>query len=73
MLNEELLAALVNYRKINNGKTPDKLRVNPVHFKNLLEELGYSEWMIKKKEKEMTKNLLGVPIELTEEVQRFEL
>ncbi|AJG79521.1 MULTISPECIES: hypothetical protein [Bacillus cereus group] len=51
---------------------PNKLKVNPVHFKNLLEELGYSEWMIKKKEKEMTKNLLGVPIELTEEVQRFE-
>ncbi|MGG0086152.1 hypothetical protein ABEY08_30825 [Bacillus anthracis] len=54
------------------GKMPNKLKVNPVHFKNLLEELGYSEWMIKKKEKEMTKNLLGVPIELTEEVQRFE-
>ncbi|MGR5995458.1 hypothetical protein ACT7C9_24970 [Bacillus cereus] len=44
---------------------PDKLRVNPIHFKNLLEELGYSEWMIKKKEKRNDKNLLGVPIELT--------
>ncbi|MGH0886474.1 hypothetical protein [Bacillus wiedmannii] len=73
MLNEELLVALVNYTKINNGKIPDKLRVNPVHFRNLLEELGYSEWMIKKKEKELAKNLLGVPIELTEKVQRFEL
>ncbi|HHB1888990.1 hypothetical protein J0818_28305 [Bacillus cereus] len=73
MLNEELLAALVNYRKINNGKIPDKLRVNPVHFRKLLEELGYTEWMIKKKEKEMEKKLLGVPIELTEEVRRFEL
>ncbi len=26
MLNEELLAALVNYRKSNNGKMPDKLK-----------------------------------------------
>ncbi|PFE67383.1 hypothetical protein CN316_20490 [Bacillus cereus] len=73
MLNEELLAALVNYQKINNGKSPDKLRINPIHFKNLLEELGYPEWMIKKKEKETTKKLLGVPIELTEEVQKFEI
>lgn len=48
MLNEELLEALIKYRKFN-GKNPDILQVNPRYFRSLLEELNYPEWLIKKK------------------------
>ena len=48
MLNEELLEALIKYRKFN-GKNPDILQVNPRYFRSLLEELNYPEWLIKRK------------------------
>ncbi|RAN74612.1 hypothetical protein [Bacillus sp. SRB_331] len=72
MLNEELLGALVKYRR-NKGRNPDMLKLNPTYFKNLLEELNYPEWIIQKKETEMKKSILGVPVELTDAVKKFEM
>ncbi|OLR27707.1 hypothetical protein [Bacillus cereus] len=72
MLNEELLEAFSNYRR-NTGKTPDRLRMNPIYFRNLLEELDYPEWIIKKKEVEKKRNVFGVPVELTDVVEKFEM
>ncbi|HDX9660874.1 TPA: hypothetical protein ROY05_005625 [Bacillus toyonensis] len=76
MLNEALLEALIKYRRFN-GKNPDILQVNPKYFRNLLEELNYPEWLIKKKETEtetkIKTSLLGVAVELTDAVEKFEL
>ncbi|HHT7228232.1 hypothetical protein ABEY48_14865 [Bacillus mycoides] len=74
MLNEELLEALIKYRRFN-GKNPDILQVHPKYFRNLLEELNYPEWLIKKKEAETgtKKSLLGVAVELTDAVEKFKL
>ncbi|MBK5428553.1 MULTISPECIES: hypothetical protein [Bacillus] len=74
MLNEELLEALIKYRRMK-GKNPDILQVNPAYFRNLLEELNYPEWIIKKKEIEAEKktSLFGVAAKLTDEVGKFEL
>jgi len=72
MLNEELLEAFLNYRR-NTGENPDRLRMNPIYFRNLLEEMDYPEWIIKKKEAEKKKNIFGVPVELTDVVEKFEM
>ncbi|PEN77321.1 hypothetical protein CN553_31290 [Bacillus cereus] len=72
MLNEELLEALIKYQRFN-GEKPDILQVNPQYFRSLLEELNYPEWLIKKKETETKKSVLGVAVELTDEVEKFEL
>ncbi|MED2764122.1 hypothetical protein P4283_18965 [Bacillus thuringiensis] len=48
MLNKELLEALFKYRRIE-GRQPNIVRVNPIYFRNLLEELNYPDWLIKKK------------------------
>lgn len=72
MLNEELLEALIKYRS-NNGENPDVLQLNPIYFRNLLEELNYPEWIIKKKETEMKKSILGVPVELTNSIKKFKM
>ncbi|HDX9691071.1 hypothetical protein P4388_14515 [Bacillus thuringiensis] len=72
MLNEELLEAIIRYKR-NSGKNPDVLKLNPTYFRNILEELNYPEWIIKKKMSEMKKSIFGVPVELTEAVEKFEL
>ncbi|HDR7560480.1 TPA: hypothetical protein QCX44_003373, partial [Bacillus mobilis] len=49
------------------------LKLNPNYFRNILEELNYPHWIIKKKMTEMKKSIFGVPVELTDAVEKFEL
>ncbi|EJR79932.1 hypothetical protein IK7_03491 [Bacillus cereus VD156] len=72
MLNEELLEVIIKYKR-NTGRNPDMLKLNPNYFRNILEELKYPEWIIKKKMSEMKKSIFGVPVELTDAVKKFEL
>ncbi|PFB75639.1 hypothetical protein CN273_29530 [Bacillus thuringiensis] len=72
MLNEELLEVIIRYKR-NTGKNPDVLKLNPTYFRNILEELNYPKWIIKKKMTEMKKSIFGVPVELTDAVGKFEL
>ncbi|MED2984210.1 hypothetical protein P4311_22760 [Bacillus thuringiensis] len=72
MLNEELLEAIIKYRR-STGRNPDMLKLNSIYFRNILEELNYPEWIIKKKMAEMKKSIFGVPVELTDAVGKFEL
>ncbi|PGW31818.1 hypothetical protein COE04_23320 [Bacillus cereus] len=72
MLNEELLEVIIRYKR-NTGKNPDVLKLNPTYFRNILEELNYPKWIIKKKMIEMKKSIFGVPVELTDAVEKFEL
>ncbi|MGE6594837.1 hypothetical protein [Bacillus proteolyticus] len=72
MLNEELLEVIIKYKR-NTGRNPDMLKLNPIYYRNMLEELNYPEWIIKKKMTEMKKSIFGVPVELTDAVEKFEL
>lgn len=72
MLNEELLEVIIKYKR-NTGRSPDMLKLNPTYFRNILEELNYPQWIIKKKMTEMKKSIFGVPVELTDAVEKFEL
>ncbi|PGU04788.1 hypothetical protein COD21_26380 [Bacillus cereus] len=72
MLNEELLEVIIRYKR-NTGKNPDVLKLNTTYFRNILEELNYPKWIIKKKMTEMKKSIFGVPVELTDAVEKFEL
>ena len=54
MLNEELLEVIIKYKR-NTGRSPDMLKLNPTYFRNILEELNYPQWIIKKKMTEMKK------------------
>lgn len=57
MLNEELLEVIIRYKR-NTGKNPDVLKLNPTYFRNMLEELNYPKWIIKKKMTEMKKKYI---------------
>ncbi|MBK5495330.1 MAG: hypothetical protein QM671_26875 [Bacillus sp. (in: firmicutes)] len=72
MLNEELLEVIIRYKR-NTGRNPNMLKLNPTYFRSILEELNYPEWIIKKKMTEMKKSIFGVPVELTNEVKKFEI
>ncbi|MFT4141217.1 MAG: hypothetical protein QM671_19895 [Bacillus sp. (in: firmicutes)] len=72
MLNEELLEVIITYKR-NTGRNPEMLKLHPAYFKKILEELNYPEWIIKKKMTEMKKSIFGVPLELTDVVETFEL
>lgn len=72
MLNEELLEVIIRYKR-NTGRNPDVLKLNPTYFRNILEELNYPQWIIKKKMTEMKKSIFGVSVELTNAVEKFEL
>ncbi|MED3035198.1 hypothetical protein CBR56_20350 [Bacillus thuringiensis] len=72
MLNEELLDGIIKYKR-NTGRNPDMLKLNLTYFRNILEELNYPHWIIKKKMTEMKKGIFGVPVELTDAVEKFEL
>ncbi|EJP86683.1 hypothetical protein COL26_32830 [Bacillus thuringiensis] len=72
MLNEELLEVIIRYKR-NTGRNPDVLKLNPTYFRNILEELNYPQWIIKKKMTEMKKSIFGVSVELTDAVEKFEL
>ncbi|EEM89516.1 hypothetical protein BK749_16575 [Bacillus thuringiensis serovar vazensis] len=72
MLNEELLEAIIKYKR-NIGRNPNMLKLNPTYFRSILEELNYPEWIIEKKITEMKKSIFGVPVELIDEVEKFEI
>ncbi|PGZ81418.1 hypothetical protein COE61_13965 [Bacillus thuringiensis] len=72
MLNEELLEVIIRYKR-DTGRNPDVLKLNPTYFRNILEELNYPQWIIKKKMTEMKKSIFGVSVELTDAVEKFEL
>ena len=72
MLNEELLEAIIEYKR-ETGRNPNMLKLNPTYFRSILEELNYPHWIIKKKITEMKKSIFGVPVDLTDEVKEFEI
>ncbi|HDR6244508.1 TPA: hypothetical protein QCU24_002229 [Bacillus cereus] len=72
MLNEELLEVIIRYKR-NTGRNPNMLKLNPTYFRSILEELNYPEWIIKKKMTEMKKSIFGVPVVLTDEVEKFKI
>ncbi|MED2761597.1 hypothetical protein P4283_05805 [Bacillus thuringiensis] len=72
MLNEELLEVIIRYKR-NTGRNPNMLKLDPTYFRSILEELNYPEWIIKKKMTEMKKSIFGVPVTLTDEVEKFEI
>ncbi|MEK4672584.1 MULTISPECIES: hypothetical protein [Bacillus] len=63
---------MIRYKR-NTGRNPDVLKLNPTYFRNILEELNYPQWIIKKKMTEMKKSIFGVSVELTDAVEKFEL
>ncbi|EEM55720.1 MULTISPECIES: hypothetical protein [Bacillus cereus group] len=72
MLNEELLEAVIKYKR-NTGRNPNMLKLNPNYFRSILEELNYPEWIIEKKMTEMKKSIFGVQVELIGEIEKFEI
>ncbi|MGR6001384.1 hypothetical protein ACT7C7_26455 [Bacillus cereus] len=72
MLNEELLEVIIKYKR-NTGRNPDMLKLNPTYFRNILEELNYPHWIIKKENDRNEKSIFGVPVEVTDTVEKFEL
>lgn len=57
MLNEELLEVIIKYKR-NTGRNPDMLKLNPTYFRDILEELNYPHWIIKKKMTEIEKKYI---------------
>lgn len=72
MICEELLYELAEYKMLQ-GEKPDLLRINPNYYKMVLEELAYPEWLIRKKEKMKEWELLGIRIEITDQIEKFEM
>ncbi|TKH18378.1 hypothetical protein FC697_21260 [Bacillus wiedmannii] len=72
MVCEELLGALTDYQ-LRHGSNPDVLKVNPDYYKMLLEQLAYPEWLIQRKENVINRTLLGITIEITDKIDKFEL
>lgn len=70
MMCEELLKALIDYQA-RNGSNPDILKMNPSYFRAFLVQMGYTEWLLKKKE--MERALFGINVELTDSVSKFEM
>ncbi|MGR6001733.1 hypothetical protein ACT7C7_29655 [Bacillus cereus] len=72
MICEELLCELAEY-KLLQGEKPELLRINPNYYRMILEELAYPEWLIRKKEKRKECDLLGIRIEITDQIEKFEI
>ncbi|MBC6972981.1 hypothetical protein H9I32_11500 [Bacillus sp. Xin] len=72
MVCEELLGELVKYQMRQKGN-PDVLRVNPNYYRMLLEQLAYPEWLIKRKMNTVNQTLLGINVEITGQIKKFEL
>ncbi|MGN4766212.1 MULTISPECIES: hypothetical protein [Bacillus] len=69
---EELLCELVEYKMLQ-GEKPNLLRINPNYYRMILEELAYPEWLIRKKKKVKNHGLLGIRIEITDQIEKFEM
>ncbi|HHK5536639.1 hypothetical protein ACT7C9_00145 [Bacillus cereus] len=72
MVCEELLCELVEYKMLQ-GEKPDLLRINPNYYRVILEDFAYPEWLIRKKEKMKEQELLGIRIEITDQIEKFEM
>ena len=72
MVFEELLEELIKYQMCQKGN-PDVLRVNPDYYRMLLEQLAYPEWLIKRKMDMVNQTLLGINVEITDKIKKFEL
>ncbi|HDR3658816.1 hypothetical protein [Bacillus cereus] len=72
MICEELLCELAEYKMLQ-GEKPDLLRINSNYYRMVLEELAYPEWLIRKKEKVKERELLGIRIEITDQIEKFEM
>ncbi|WP_228415004.1 hypothetical protein [Bacillus thuringiensis] len=72
MMCEELLQALVQYQ-MQQGEKLSTLRLNQDYYKTVLEQLAYPDWLIEKKIKNLDQTFLGVEVELTSEVETFEM
>ncbi|MBC6976051.1 hypothetical protein H9I32_27905 [Bacillus sp. Xin] len=72
MVCEELLGELIKYQMRQKGN-PDVLRVNPDYYIMLLEQLAYPEWLIKRKMNMVNQTLLGINVEITGKIKKFEL
>ncbi|HDR4948092.1 TPA: hypothetical protein QCR51_004659 [Bacillus cereus] len=72
MVCEELLCELVEF-KILQGEKPNLLRINPNYYRMILEDLAYPEWLIRKKQKTKEHELLGIKVELTDQIEKFEM
>ncbi len=55
------------------GEKPDLLRINPNYYRMILEDLAYPEWLIRKKQKVKEPDLLGIRIEITDQIEKFEM
>ncbi|MEB4818178.1 hypothetical protein [Bacillus thuringiensis] len=69
---EELLCELVEYKMLQ-GEKPNLLRINPNYYRMILEDLAYPEWLIRKKQKEKEHELLGIRVQITEQIEKFEM
>ncbi|PGS79356.1 hypothetical protein COC69_12430 [Bacillus cereus] len=72
MMCEKLLQSLVQYQ-LQYGNKPDILRLNKNYYRTILEQLAYPDWLIEKKIKNLNQTFLGIQVELTSEVERFEI
>ena len=55
------------------GEKPNLLRIHPNYYRMILEELAYPEWLIREKEKVKERELLGIRIEITDQIETFEM
>nr|WP_308201886.1 hypothetical protein [Bacillus mycoides] len=72
MMCEKLLQALVQYQ-MQQGEKSDTLRLNQDYYRTILEQLAYPDWLIEKKITNSDQTFLGVKVELTSEVEMFEM
>ncbi|MBJ8100947.1 hypothetical protein JDS98_23085 [Bacillus cereus group sp. N11] len=72
MVCEELLCELVEYQMLQ-GEKPNLLRINPNYYRMILEDLAYPKWLIRKKQKVKDHGLLGIRIEITDQIEKFEM
>lgn len=69
---EKLLQALAQYQ-IHQGENPNTLRLNPGYYRMILEQFAYPDWLIKRKLMNLGQTFLGIPVEVTDEIQMFEI
>lgn len=72
MIFEKLLQAVVQYQLHQKGN-PGILRLNQDYYRTILKQLAYPKWLIEKKIKSLNQTFLGVQVELTSEVEMFEI
>ncbi|MED2983188.1 hypothetical protein P4311_17465 [Bacillus thuringiensis] len=72
MVCEELLRAIRDYQ-MRHGRNPDVLQMNSDYYRMLLEQLAYPEWLVQRKENARNRTLLGITVEITDKIDKFEM